>query len=89
MNISWLQDVDIDLRGNLLVRQSTWSTDIQYWLNNSLEVGYQNQSTAWILGGDNVRINIMYITANICKALGATFLRTAVGAPVDSNRQTV
>lgn len=34
-----------------------WSTDIQYWLNNSLEVGYQNQSTAWILGGDNVRIN--------------------------------
>ncbi|KAL4760675.1 pectin lyase fold/virulence factor [Aspergillus foveolatus] len=52
MNISWLQDVDIDLRGNLL-----WSTDIQYWLNNSLEVGYQNQSTAWILGGDNVRIN--------------------------------
>jgi hypothetical protein len=23
MNISWLQDVDIDLRGNLLVRQST------------------------------------------------------------------
>ncbi|RDW78697.1 putative exo-polygalacturonase [Aspergillus mulundensis] len=52
MNISWLQDVDIDLRGNLL-----WSTDIHYWLNNSLEVGYQNQSTAWILGGDNVRIN--------------------------------
>ncbi|KAL5041930.1 hypothetical protein BDW71DRAFT_201002 [Aspergillus fruticulosus] len=52
MNISWLQDVDIDLRGNLL-----WSTDIPYWLNNSLEVGYQNQSTAWILGGDNVRIN--------------------------------
>lgn len=34
-----------------------WSTDIQYWLNNSLPVGYQNQSTAFIVGGDNVTIN--------------------------------
>ncbi|KAL4861783.1 hypothetical protein BDV12DRAFT_190847 [Aspergillus spectabilis] len=32
MNTSWLEDVDIDIKGNLL-------------------------STAWILGGDNVRIN--------------------------------
>lgn len=31
-----------------------WSTDIEYWLENSVEVGYQNQSTAFILGGDNV-----------------------------------
>ncbi|KAL2809054.1 pectin lyase fold/virulence factor [Aspergillus granulosus] len=52
MDIQWLEDVEIDIRGNLL-----WSTDIPYWLNNSLEVGYQNQSTAWILGGNNVRIN--------------------------------
>ncbi|KAL3465890.1 pectin lyase fold/virulence factor [Aspergillus heterothallicus] len=52
MDIRWLDDVEIDLRGNLL-----WSTDIHYWLNNSLEVGYQNQSTAWILGGNNVRLN--------------------------------
>lgn len=34
-----------------------WSTDIQYWLNNSLDVGYQNQSTAFVVGGDNVTIN--------------------------------
>lgn len=34
-----------------------WSTDIMYWLNNTMEVGYQNQSTAFIIGGDNVRIN--------------------------------
>ncbi|KAL4807731.1 pectin lyase fold/virulence factor [Aspergillus unguis] len=52
MNISWLKDVDVHFAGNLL-----WSTDIQYWLNNSLPVGYQNQSTAWILGGDGVRID--------------------------------
>jgi galacturan 1,4-alpha-galacturonidase len=31
-----------------------WGTNISYWLNNSLPVGYQNQSTAFILGGDNV-----------------------------------
>ncbi|KAJ5111504.1 pectin lyase fold/virulence factor [Penicillium argentinense] len=52
MNISWLEDVEVDIRGELL-----WSTDIQYWLNNSLDVGYQNQSTAFILGGNNVRID--------------------------------
>jgi galacturan 1,4-alpha-galacturonidase len=34
-----------------------WSTDTSYWLGASLDVGYQNQSTAWILGGDNMRIN--------------------------------
>ncbi|KAL4966725.1 pectin lyase fold/virulence factor [Aspergillus stella-maris] len=52
LNTTWLEDVDIDIQGTLL-----WSTDIYYWLNNSLEVGYQNQSTAWVLGGNNVRIN--------------------------------
>ncbi|OBT47732.1 hypothetical protein VE00_02195 [Pseudogymnoascus sp. WSF 3629] len=52
MNIDWLKDVDVDIYGTLL-----WSTDIQYWLNNSMDVGYQNQSTALIIGGDNVRIN--------------------------------
>ena len=31
-----------------------WGTDIKYWLANSLPMGYQNQSTAWLLGGDNI-----------------------------------
>ncbi|KAL2862301.1 putative exo-polygalacturonase [Aspergillus lucknowensis] len=52
LNMTWLEDVDIDLKGTLL-----WSADIPYWLNNSLDVGYQNQSTAWVLGGNDVRIN--------------------------------
>ncbi|CAG8936464.1 unnamed protein product [Penicillium salamii] len=52
MNISWLENVDIEIHGKLL-----WSTDIPYWLNNSMDVGYQNQSTALVLGGNNVRIN--------------------------------
>ncbi|KAF1850260.1 glycoside hydrolase family 28 protein [Cucurbitaria berberidis CBS 394.84] len=52
LNISGLEDVEIDIQGQLL-----WSTDILYWLNASLPVGYQNQSTAFILGGNNVRID--------------------------------
>ncbi|CAG9938770.1 unnamed protein product [Clonostachys rosea f. rosea IK726] len=52
LNTTGLEDVSIDIRGELL-----WGTDIDYWLNNSLPVGYQNQSTAWVLGGDNIRIN--------------------------------
>ncbi|KAJ4298925.1 hypothetical protein N0V90_004168 [Kalmusia sp. IMI 367209] len=52
LNISGLDDVDVDIQGKLL-----WSTDIPYWLNHSLPVGYQNQSTAFILSGNNVRIN--------------------------------
>lgn len=34
-----------------------WGTDIDYWLNNSLPVGYQNQSTAWVIGGDQVTVD--------------------------------
>ncbi|KAI2465773.1 galacturan 1,4-alpha-galacturonidase B [Annulohypoxylon bovei var. microspora] len=52
MNITWLDDVEVDIYGTLL-----WSTDIAYWLNNSLDVGYQNQSTAFVLGGNEVRLN--------------------------------
>ncbi|KAF2800376.1 glycoside hydrolase family 28 protein [Melanomma pulvis-pyrius CBS 109.77] len=52
LNITGLEDVEIDIQGTLL-----WSTDIPYWLNNSLPVGYQNQSTAFVLGGNNLKIN--------------------------------
>ncbi|KAF4979258.1 hypothetical protein FZEAL_4503 [Fusarium zealandicum] len=52
LNITGLEDVHIDLGGTLL-----WSTDIEYWLENSLDVGYQNQSTAFILGGNNVLLD--------------------------------
>ncbi|KAI1390427.1 galacturan 1,4-alpha-galacturonidase B [Hypoxylon trugodes] len=52
LNITWLENVTVDIYGTLL-----WSTDIQYWLNHSLDVGYQNQSTAFILGGDRVQLD--------------------------------
>ncbi|KAH7014301.1 galacturan 1,4-alpha-galacturonidase B [Microdochium trichocladiopsis] len=52
MEVRDLQNVQIDIHGTLL-----WSANIDYWLAHSMPVGYQNQSTAFILGGDNVNIN--------------------------------
>ncbi|KAL1610763.1 hypothetical protein SLS60_002433 [Paraconiothyrium brasiliense] len=52
LNITGLDNVDVDIRGKLL-----WNTNISYWLNHSLPVGYQNQSTAFVLSGNNVRID--------------------------------
>lgn len=52
MNTTALSDVTIDIHGTLL-----WSTDLDYWLSNSLSVGYQNQSSAWFLGGSNIHVN--------------------------------
>lgn len=49
MNTTGLSNVDIDLQGTLL-----WDTNITYWLNASLPVGYQNQSSAWLFGGEGV-----------------------------------
>ncbi|KAI9702683.1 MAG: hypothetical protein M1820_006067 [Bogoriella megaspora] len=49
MNTTGLQDVVVQLQGTLL-----WSDDIDYWLDNSMPIGYQNQSTVWFFGGDNV-----------------------------------
>jgi galacturan 1,4-alpha-galacturonidase len=49
MNTTGLKNVDVDLNGLLL-----WDTNIPYWLNHSLPVGYQNQSSAWLFGGENI-----------------------------------
>ncbi|KAJ6532763.1 glycoside hydrolase family 28 protein [Mycena vulgaris] len=50
MNTTGLNDVRIDLSGTLL-----WSAaNISYWLENSLPLGFQNQSSAWFLGGNNI-----------------------------------
>jgi galacturan 1,4-alpha-galacturonidase len=51
MKITGLSNVEIDIRGTLL-----WSTDMSYWLSHSLPMGYQSQSTAFILGGDRVHM---------------------------------
>ncbi|WPG97367.1 pectin lyase-like protein [Acrodontium crateriforme] len=49
MNTTGLKHVDVEVKGRLV-----WGTDIDYWLNHSLPIGFQNQSSAWIFGGDDV-----------------------------------
>ena len=61
MKVTDLENVNIEIHGTLL-----WSTDIQYWLANSLPIGpgkdqesyppaaFQNQTTAFILGGKQI-----------------------------------
>jgi galacturan 1,4-alpha-galacturonidase len=49
LNTTGLQHVDIEVNGTLL-----WSDDIEYWLGASLPIGFQNQTSAWLLGGDDV-----------------------------------
>jgi galacturan 1,4-alpha-galacturonidase len=50
LNTTGLKNCDVILKGELL-----FSADIPYWLANSLWVVYQNQHTAWLFGGENVR----------------------------------
>lgn len=50
LSTTGLSNVDVELHGTLL-----WDTDIRYWLSHSLPVGYQNQSSAWLFGGEGVR----------------------------------
>ncbi|KAL9530891.1 Alpha-L-rhamnosidase [Sphaerulina musiva] len=49
MNTTGLKDVTVELRGTML-----WNTDIPYWLANSMPIGFQNQTAAWHLGGENL-----------------------------------
>jgi galacturan 1,4-alpha-galacturonidase len=51
MNTTNLKNCDIDIHGTML-----WSTNTTYWLGNSMLYGYQNQSSAWWLGGDNIHV---------------------------------
>ncbi|KAI9170642.1 Alpha-L-rhamnosidase rgxB [Paramyrothecium foliicola] len=49
MTTTSLNDVIIHQYGRLL-----WTTDIEYWLSVSMYVNFQNQSTVWYFGGDNI-----------------------------------
>lgn len=63
MRVTDLENVKVEVHGTLL-----WSKDIQYWLENSLPIGpghdqnsyppaaYQNQTTAFILGGKKLHV---------------------------------
>jgi galacturan 1,4-alpha-galacturonidase len=73
MNTTDLKSITVDIYGKLLVmdprllrrvhiwwadnRRIQWSKDTDYWLNHSMPVGYQNQSTVWLLGGEGLKVN--------------------------------
>lgn len=52
MNTTNLLNCNVSLQGEL-----RFSTNIPYWLSHSINVGLQNQSTAWLFGGTNVTFN--------------------------------
>ncbi|KAK5175095.1 uncharacterized protein LTR77_000232 [Saxophila tyrrhenica] len=50
LNTTGLRNVDVEVKGTLM-----WdNSDIDYWRNNSLYIGFQNQTSAWFFGGDQV-----------------------------------
>lgn len=49
LNTTGLRHVDVEVNGTLL-----WSDDIEYWTANSLPIGFQNQTSAWHIGGDYI-----------------------------------
>lgn len=51
MRTTDLNNCDIEIHGTL-----KWSSDIQYWLRNSISVTYAGRSTAWQLGGVNISL---------------------------------
>ncbi|KIK64270.1 glycoside hydrolase family 28 protein [Collybiopsis luxurians FD-317 M1] len=49
MNTTGLSNVQIDLNGTML-----WGTNLTYWRASGLPLGYDNFTTAWVLGGDQI-----------------------------------
>ncbi|KAA1470776.1 pectin lyase-like protein [Dentipellis sp. KUC8613] len=52
METTNLHNVTVDLKGTLL-----WGTDLPYWRNHSVPLGYQNQTVAWIVSGSGIKWN--------------------------------
>ena len=51
MDMIDLRNCDISIYGKFI-----WSTNIQYWLANSISVTYAGRSAAWRVGGENITI---------------------------------
>lgn len=52
LNTTNLLNCNVSLQGQL-----QFTTNVPYWLAHSINVGLQNQSTAWLFGGTNVTFN--------------------------------
>ncbi|KAF9078343.1 pectin lyase fold/virulence factor [Rhodocollybia butyracea] len=49
LNMTAMSNFKIDLQGTIF-----FNPDIPYWTGNAFQIPFQNQSTFWLLGGDNI-----------------------------------
>ncbi|KAF9261733.1 pectin lyase-like protein [Marasmius fiardii PR-910] len=52
LDMTGLSNVHINLQGTI-----RFKPDLQYWLANAFQFAFQNQSTFWLLGGQNIVFN--------------------------------
>ncbi|KAI5778849.1 putative exopolygalacturonase X [Geopyxis carbonaria] len=51
LDLTWLHHVDLDLQGTL-----EFSDDVDYWKDNAFPLTFQNATTFWMLGGEDVNL---------------------------------
>lgn len=51
LNLTFLQHIDLDIRGNII-----FTNDTDYWQANSFKFIFQNATSFWIFGGEDVAI---------------------------------
>lgn len=51
LDLTFLKNVDLEFAGRI-----TFSNDTNYWQNNSFYLTYQNATTFWLIGGEDVNI---------------------------------
>lgn len=51
LDLRFLKHVDIALTGTL-----NFCADVDYWVENSFKIDFQNQSTFWYIGGEDVNV---------------------------------
>jgi galacturan 1,4-alpha-galacturonidase len=52
----WFHLVTVHNCWTVTHRIRQWSENITYWVNNSVPLGYQNQTCAWVFGGTNITL---------------------------------
>lgn len=51
LDLTFLKHVDVALTGSV-----TFCDDLEYWTENSFQIDYQNSSTFWLWGGEDVNL---------------------------------
>jgi galacturan 1,4-alpha-galacturonidase len=51
LDLTFLKNVDLEIAGRI-----TFTNDTDYWQNNSYYMTYQNATTFWLIGGEDVNV---------------------------------